>query len=156
MQWLISHGSCIATTDVEATEWGQLMIDAGFVKRVSRPHENSPFGVTKVKRIFKGGKSMYQFDHLRISPFKLHVAVRTAVDLQSMNVFGRAPHPYVVLQLGEQHAETKTVNNSRLSPVWNEFCVFGVTSVEAEQLRVSVYDYDALLSDRLIGYCQVS
>ncbi len=155
MQWLISHRSCIASMDVEAQEWGQHMLDAGFVKRVSRTHDNSPFGPIMVKRVFKGGKSMYTFDHVRISPFNLHVAVRRAVDLQIMDVFGRAPNPYVVLELGEQHAETKTVKYSRLSPVWNEFFAFGVASVESEQLRISVYDYDSLMADRLIGFCQV-
>ncbi len=156
MQWLISHGSCIASTDSEAIEWGQRMVDAGFVKRVHRAHDNNPFGTIKVKRVFKGGKSMYQFDHVRISPFNLHIAVRRAVDLQHMDVFRRAPHPYVVLQLGEQqYAETKTVKYSRLSPVWSEIFVFGVSSMEAEQLRVSVYDFDSLMADRLIGFCQV-
>ncbi len=155
MQWLISHSSCIASTDVEAREWGQRMIDSGFVKRVSRTHENSPFGAVKVKREFKGGKSMYIFDHVRISPYNLHVVIRRAVDLQLVDVFGRARNPYVVLQLGEQQAETKTLKYSRLSPAWNEIFAFGVSTVEAEQLRISVYGYDSLMADRLLGFCQV-
>ncbi len=156
MQWLISHSSCIASTDEEATEWGQLMIDHGFVKRVSKPHEDSPFGITKVMRTFKGGSCMYKFNHLRISPYKLHVGVRQAVDLQNVDVFGMGLYPYVVLELGEQRTETKTVNGSQRSPVWNELFMFGVMSVEAQQLRVSVYNHDTFISDRLIGYCQVS
>lgn len=49
--------------------------------------------------------------------------------------------PYVKLELGRQRAVTR-VQLKTNDPDWNEHFVFGVTSVESEQLRLVVRDYD--------------
>lgn len=62
--------------------------------------------------------------------------------------------PYVKLTLGTQTAVTR-VQLKTNDPVWKERFVFGVNSVEAQQLHLSVYDYDKFKHDEHIGSCTV-
>ncbi len=62
--------------------------------------------------------------------------------------------PYVKLRLGTQTAETRVLMKTN-DPVWDEHFVFGVNSVEAQQLHLSVCDYDMFKHDDHIGSCNV-
>lgn len=79
--------------------------------------------------------------------------VRSAHNLESHDLNG-FNDPYVKLCLGRQTATTRVRMNTN-SPVWNEHFVFGVNSVEAQQLQLSVYDYDTFKHDDHIGSCRV-
>lgn len=58
------------------------------------------------------------------------------------------------MRLGQQSAMTR-VQLKTNNPVWNEHFVFGVSSVEAQQLHLTVYDYDRYKHDDLIGTCHI-
>lgn len=62
--------------------------------------------------------------------------------------------PYVKLRLGTQKAETRVLMKTN-DPIWDEHFVFGVNSVEAQQLHLSVCDYDMFKHDDHIGSCNV-
>lgn len=84
---------------------------------------------------------------------KLHVVVRRARNLTAHDLNGKND-PYVKLRLGQQTAVTR-VQLGTNSPVWNEHFVFGVSSVEAQQLHLMVYDYDKFKHDDFIGACHI-
>ncbi|CAN0589239.1 unnamed protein product, partial [Laminaria digitata] len=79
--------------------------------------------------------------------------VRRARKLKSMDFNGKND-PYVKLRLGTQTAVTR-VQLKTNEPVWEERFVFGVNSVEAQQLDLSVYDYDKFKNDEHIGSLKV-
>lgn len=79
--------------------------------------------------------------------------VRRARGLKSMDFNGKND-PYVKLRLGTQTAETRVLMKTN-DPVWEEKFVFGVHSVDAQQLQLSVCDYDKFKQDDHIGSCQV-
>lgn len=81
------------------------------------------------------------------------MVVRRARNLKSHDLNGKND-PYVKLRLGSQRAVTR-VQLCTNDPVWNEHFLFGVTSVEAQQLHLTVCDYDKFKSDDLIGSCSV-
>lgn len=85
--------------------------------------------------------------------FKLHVVVRRARHLKAHDLNGKND-PYVKLRLGQQMEETR-VQIKTNSPEWNEHFVFGVSSVEAQQLHVTMYDFDKFKHDDLIGTCHI-
>ena len=62
--------------------------------------------------------------------------------------------PYVKLTLGKQSGATR-VQLKTNDPVWNEHFVFGVNSVDAQQLQLSVMDHDRFKLDDHIGSCTV-
>lgn len=62
--------------------------------------------------------------------------------------------PYVKLRLGTQTQETRVIMKTN-DPVWEQRFVFGVSSVESEQLHLSVCDYDKFKQDDHIGTCHV-
>lgn len=62
--------------------------------------------------------------------------------------------PYVKLSLGKQTAVT-SVQLKTNDPTWNEHFVFGVKSVESQQLQLSVMDHDRFKLDDHIGSCKV-
>ncbi|CAM9822230.1 unnamed protein product [Choristocarpus tenellus] len=154
VEWLIADPRSGATDLDGAIQIGQRLVNAGFVCRVTRKiRDRRLFGKEQTKREFRGGSSLYRFDRLRISPYHLHVIVRRATDLRSMDLNGKND-PFVKLRLGDQNYETKvkmTTNN----PVWNQHFVFGVDSVESQQLHLEVHDYDRFKHDDLVGLCRI-
>ncbi|CAN0466767.1 unnamed protein product, partial [Hapterophycus canaliculatus] len=84
---------------------------------------------------------------------QLHVTVRRARNLKSMDFNGKND-PYVKLRLGTQVRETRVVMKTN-DPVWDERFVFGVSSVESQQLQLSVCDYDKFKQDDHIGTCNI-
>lgn len=62
--------------------------------------------------------------------------------------------PYVKLRLGTQMQETRVLMKTN-NPVWDERFVFGVSSVESQQLQLSVCDYDKFKQDDHIGTCNI-
>lgn len=84
---------------------------------------------------------------------QLHVVVRRARNLTSHDMNGKND-PYVKLRLGTQRAVTRVQLRTN-SPEWNELFLFGVSSVEAQQLHMTVRDYDKYKHDDLIGSCNV-
>lgn len=86
-------------------------------------------------------------------PGQLHVTVQRARGLKSMDLNGKND-PYVKLRLGTQTKETR-VRMKTNDPVWDERFVFGVHSVEAQQLHVSVCDYDTFKRDDHVGSCKI-
>lgn len=81
------------------------------------------------------------------------MTVRRARGLKSMDLNGKND-PYVKLRLGTQSKETR-VRMKTNDPVWDERFVFGVHSVEAQQLHVSVCDYDTFKRDDHVGSCKI-
>jgi hypothetical protein len=153
IDWLIAHSKCPAKTAAEAKETGQRMLDAGFIHRVARDVFNKgPLASVAVKKAFRGGDSIYRFDKLRISPFRLHVVVRRAAEISSSDGFPR--NFYVKLALGGQRAETR-ICSCVSNPSWDEEFVFGVEDAVASQLRLDIYAYDKIKTDELYGACQV-
>lgn len=81
------------------------------------------------------------------------MAVFCARQLKSMDLNGKND-PYVKINLGNQTQSTR-VRLKTNDPSWNEHFVFGVNSVEAQQLNLSVWDYDKFKSDDHIGSCKI-
>ncbi|CAN0102820.1 unnamed protein product, partial [Ectocarpus fasciculatus] len=157
VEWLITDPK-IGVNDLDgAIQVGHCLIEHGYIARVSRElkaQQMRQFAFPeKTKSEFRGGHSLYRFDMLRISPFQLHVTVRRARGLRSMDLNGKND-PYVILRLGTQSKETR-VRMKTNDPVWDERFVFGVHSVEAQQLHVSVCDYDTFKRDDHVGSCKI-
>ncbi|CAM9450974.1 unnamed protein product, partial [Ectocarpus sp. 6 AP-2014] len=157
VEWLITDPKNGINDLDGAIQVGQRLIEHGYIARVSRElkaQQVRQFALPdKRKSEFRGGHSLYRFDMLRISPFQLHVTVRRARGLKSMDLNGKND-PYVKLRLGTQSKETR-VRMKTNDPVWDERFVFGVHSVEAQQLHVSVCDYDTFKRDDHVGSCKI-
>eukprot|EP00752_Nemacystus_decipiens_P010484 g9341.t1 len=157
VEWLIADPRSGVNDLDGAIQVGQRLIEHGYITRVSRElkaQQMRHFAYSeRTKSEFRGGDSLYRFDTLRISPFQLHVVVRRARGLKSMDLNGKND-PYVKLRLGTQTAETRVVMKTN-DPVWDETFVFGVHSVDAQQLQLSVCDYDKFKRDDHIGSCLV-
>ncbi|CAM9950433.1 unnamed protein product, partial [Ectocarpus sp. 4 AP-2014] len=157
VEWLITDPKNGVSDLDGAIQVGQRLIEHGYIARVSRElkaQQVRTFALPdKRKTEFRGGHSLYRFDMLRIGPFQLHVTVRRARGLKSMDLNGKND-PYVKLRLGTQTKETR-VRMKTNDPVWDERFVFGVHSVEAQQLHVSVIDYDTFKRDDHVGSCKI-
>eukprot|EP00670_Eutreptiella_braarudii_P004171 CAMPEP_0174300144 /NCGR_PEP_ID=MMETSP0809-20121228/58296_1 /TAXON_ID=73025 ORGANISM="Eutreptiella gymnastica-like, Strain CCMP1594" /NCGR_SAMPLE_ID=MMETSP0809 /ASSEMBLY_ACC=CAM_ASM_000658 /LENGTH=405 /DNA_ID=CAMNT_0015405685 /DNA_START=16 /DNA_END=1232 /DNA_ORIENTATION=- len=78
----------------------------------------------------------------------LHVLIREAKDLPEADKGKKGDHsdPYVKIEVGKEHAKTKTVKDN-LNPRWDESFTFN--SVSASEIRFKVYDDDKLRDDHL-------
>lgn len=89
----------------------------------------------------------------------LHVLVRVYVikanDLHPMDINGKAD-PYLVLQLGSKRVSDKeNYVSKQLNPVFGKFLEFEATFPQDSILSVSVFDWDLLGSDDLIGETKI-
>ncbi|CAN0533120.1 unnamed protein product, partial [Ectocarpus sp. 12 AP-2014] len=110
VEWLITDPKNGVNDLDGAIQVGQRLIEHGYIARVSRElkaQQVRQFALPdKRKTEFRGGHSLYRFDMLRISPFQLHVTVRRARGLKSMDLNGKND-PYAKLRLGTQTKETR-------------------------------------------------
>ncbi|CAN0063054.1 unnamed protein product [Scytosiphon promiscuus] len=157
VEWMIADSKSGVSDLDGAIEVGQRLIEHGYIARVSRELKAQQVrhfaNAERTKNEFRGGDSLYRFDTLRISPFQLHVTVRRARNLKSMDFNGKND-PYVKLRLGTQTQETRVLMKTN-NPAWEERFVFGVSSVESQQLQLSVCDYDKFKQDDHIGTCKI-
>ncbi len=89
----------------------------------------------------------------------LHVLVRVYVikanDLHPMDINGKAD-PYVVLQLGSKRVSDKdNYVSKQLNPVFGKCFEFEATFPQDSILTVSIFDWDLLGSDDLIGETKI-
>lgn len=68
---------------------------------------------------------------------RLYVLVVRCRDLAEADVMGKSD-PYVALELGDQRAETRVIDQE-LNPVWNQELALELTSFQ-DSLRVKVFD----------------
>eukprot|EP01080_Neovahlkampfia_damariscottae_P007316 gene7316-11635_t len=112
------------------------------------PGKNDLFLKMEVK-----GKTVFVHTVMFVHPV-LQVALCEGKDLPAMDLNGKAD-PFALLKVGKKEFKSKTIKKT-LNPNWNENFEWKLDAHLDELLYVSVFDWDMLSSNDLIGRCVVT
>jgi hypothetical protein len=84
----------------------------------------------------------------------LQVSIVEGKDLPVMDLNGKSD-PFMELKCGKNTYKTKTIKKN-LNPQWNEHCEFKLDAHLDDLLYISVYDWDMLSSNDIMGRCVVT
>ena len=122
----------------------------------SSPFMNARFTrhIDTGKKTKRGNGCLDQLDNIPTNkPLTLFVKIAQAFDLKPVDSNGLSD-PYCILKINNQKKTTSVVSEC-LNPIWDEYFVFDINSLNYETLIIDCMDKDKLSKDDLIGSVKI-